>query len=72
FLYLGVELDESMIPHRTKLTELIFKQFSTEYSTMVDELKNSLGRISLTSDMWSRGILTGFMAITAHYMVRVD
>lgn len=29
-----------------------------------------MGRISYTSDMWSNGILKGFMAITAHYMVK--
>ncbi|KIY61515.1 hypothetical protein CYLTODRAFT_477909, partial [Cylindrobasidium torrendii FP15055 ss-10] len=30
-------------------------------------LRHALGRISLTLDVWSRGILQGYMAITAHY-----
>ncbi|KAH7868448.1 uncharacterized protein C8R40DRAFT_1016657, partial [Lentinula edodes] len=61
-------LSNGDIPHCTKLTDIIFEQFKVEWKKMVQELKNSLGRISFTSDMWSRGILQGFMAITAHYM----
>jgi hypothetical protein len=29
--------------------------------------QNSLGRISFTSDIWSRQNLEGYMAVTAHY-----
>lgn len=32
-------------------------------------IQNSLGRISITSDIWSRGNLEPYMAITAHYFV---
>ena len=32
--------------------------------------QNSLGRISYTSDLWSNGVLSGFMAATAHFCVR--
>ncbi|KAJ3898364.1 hypothetical protein F5879DRAFT_771611, partial [Lentinula edodes] len=70
-LYVGVELSDGDIPHRTKLTDIIFEQFEVEWKKMVQELKNSLGQISFTSDMWLRGILQGFMAITAHYMIYV-
>ena len=32
-------------------------------------LQNALGRISLTSDLWSDPELNAFMAITAHYLM---
>ena len=31
--------------------------------------KNSAGRISFTSDVWSRTDLSSFMAVTAHYLL---
>ncbi|KAJ3839627.1 hypothetical protein EV361DRAFT_772349, partial [Lentinula raphanica] len=67
-LYVGTELSENDIPHRTKLMDLIFNQFDKQFNEMKNELKHSLGHISFTSDMWSNGVLKGFMAITAHYM----
>ncbi|KAJ3765022.1 hypothetical protein FB446DRAFT_620615, partial [Lentinula raphanica] len=56
------------IPHPTKLTELVFEQYSKQWNIVSSEMKNSLGPISFTSDMWSNGVLKGFMAVTAHYM----
>jgi hypothetical protein len=32
--------------------------------------QNALGRISLTTDMWSNPNLDGFKAVTAHFMER--
>ncbi|TFK69445.1 hypothetical protein BDN72DRAFT_719709, partial [Pluteus cervinus] len=54
--------------HRTKVADLILKRFSAEYEQMALEIQNSLGRISFTSDIWSRQTLEPYMAVTAHYM----
>ncbi|THU81209.1 hypothetical protein K435DRAFT_571582, partial [Dendrothele bispora CBS 962.96] len=61
-------LDPDDIPHRTRFLELIFAQFEGCFKNIRDEMNRSRGRISFTSDMWSRGNLQGYMAITAHYM----
>ncbi|KAJ3804061.1 hypothetical protein F5876DRAFT_27096, partial [Lentinula aff. lateritia] len=63
-------LHESDIPHRTRLTELILEQYEKHWKNVMSEMKASLGRISFTMDMWSNGVLKGFMAITAHYMMK--
>lgn len=38
-LYLNSDLGEHDLPHRTKLTELIFEQFRHHYADMRSELK---------------------------------
>ncbi|KAF5375571.1 hypothetical protein D9615_009215 [Tricholomella constricta] len=67
-LFLGTQLTDRDIPHRTKLTEIIIDCFKTEYKAMVSDIQNALGRVSLTSDVWSRTSLAAHVAITAHYM----
>lgn len=68
-LYGRKELTERDLPHRTKLLELIFKEYEQEHRKQVNHFKEALGRISFTSDCWSDPNLTSYMAITAHYMV---
>ncbi|KAI5822966.1 hypothetical protein K523DRAFT_187389, partial [Schizophyllum commune Tattone D] len=69
--FLGLNnITEKDIPHRTKLTELIFERFSQKCDLMADDLRNATGRISFTLDIWSRGNLQPYMAVTAHYMAR--
>ncbi|KAI0072979.1 hypothetical protein K474DRAFT_1576510, partial [Panus rudis PR-1116 ss-1] len=63
-------LDDEDIPHRTKMKELLNQLFEREYGKLLDDLKSSLGRVSFTTDMWSDQKLRGYMAITAHYIVR--
>jgi hypothetical protein len=86
-LYIGAQLEDSDIPHRTKLGELITARFKLEYANMVQDIavcpclcqccvelmsfQNSLGRVSFTSDIWSRQNLESYMAITAHYMAKM-
>ncbi|KAL1742141.1 hypothetical protein HDZ31DRAFT_3685, partial [Schizophyllum fasciatum] len=70
-LYTGQgTLSERDIPHRTKLAELILKQFSVKYEEIRADILTSLGRIAFTTDIWSRQNLEGYMALTAHYIVR--
>ncbi|KAJ3846056.1 hypothetical protein EV368DRAFT_15364, partial [Lentinula lateritia] len=61
-------LDESDIPHRTKLSELIDERFKVEYHKIIDEIHNSLGRLAITGDIWSRVNLEGCLAITITYL----
>jgi hypothetical protein len=35
-------------------------------------VQSSLGKISFTSDMWTSPSQVAFMAVTAHYILRVD
>ncbi|KAJ3806762.1 hypothetical protein F5876DRAFT_3315, partial [Lentinula aff. lateritia] len=67
------DIQNKDIPHCTKLTELILKQYEIHWHEMTRKnisVKASLGRISFTLEMWTNGILKGFMAITAHYMMK--
>ncbi|KAI3998430.1 hypothetical protein GGG16DRAFT_29107, partial [Schizophyllum commune] len=61
-------MDESDLPHRTKMTELIEERFEREFANMREEMKNSPGRIAFTLDVWSRVNLESYLAITAHYV----
>lgn len=88
-LFIGAELQDRDIPHRTKLSEMITSRFKIEHSKMVEEisvslqsisftgirlhiniLQNALGRIALTSDLWSRQNLESYMAMTAHFCAK--
>ncbi|KAF9032318.1 hypothetical protein BDZ89DRAFT_927273, partial [Hymenopellis radicata] len=70
-LYIGQgTLTNDELPHRTKLADLIFAAFEKEYAAMLDRIKNSIGRVSFTSDIWSAITLQSYMAITAHYIMR--
>ncbi|KAG2744442.1 hypothetical protein P692DRAFT_201668534, partial [Suillus brevipes Sb2] len=70
-LYLGEgKIQDKNLPHRTKLTEMILTEFRTEYCKVKNDLKNTLGRISHTTDLWSDPNLDSFMALTAHFMAR--
>ncbi|GLB45978.1 putative hAT family C-terminal dimerisation region [Lyophyllum shimeji] len=67
-LYVGTQLDEDDLPHRTKLTQLIYERFQVEFKKLIEELKNAAGRISFTSDLWTDQNRRSYMAITAHFM----
>ncbi|KAL0568490.1 hypothetical protein V5O48_013490 [Marasmius crinis-equi] len=64
----GDKFDTVSIPHRNQVFDLIIEQFRKEYTKMIEEMKNSIGRVSFTSDVWSRQTLTGHMAVTGHWM----
>ncbi|CAA7271021.1 unnamed protein product [Cyclocybe aegerita] len=69
-LYIGVELSDDDIPHRTKLSEIITTNFKQEYMAMLLDIENSLGCVSFTSDIWSRQNQEGYMGVTVHYLAR--
>ncbi|KAJ4469667.1 hypothetical protein C8J55DRAFT_407442, partial [Lentinula edodes] len=61
-------LNESDIPHRTKFAALMDQRFKLEYGKIIDEIRNSLGRLAITGDIWSRVNLEGYLAITITYL----
>ncbi|KAJ7351424.1 hypothetical protein DFH08DRAFT_655033, partial [Mycena albidolilacea] len=61
-------LEDRDIPHRSKLSQLISTRFHVEYTAMIKEIQNSLGRVAFTDDVWSRVNLDSHLAITAHYI----
>ncbi|KAJ7496486.1 hypothetical protein FB451DRAFT_1005443, partial [Mycena latifolia] len=69
-LFIGAELEDRDIPHRTKLSELVSQRFKYEWTRMVEEMANSLGRVSTTDDIWSRMSLESYMAISLHYTAK--
>jgi hypothetical protein len=58
------------LPHRTSLTKRIYTQYLKDHDELKQEIKESLGRISFTSDIWSDPNLTSFLAMTAHFCHR--
>ncbi|KAJ7173901.1 hypothetical protein C8R43DRAFT_843372, partial [Mycena crocata] len=64
------DVDDSDLPHRTALTDLIFAEYGEAYKQLVAELKTAYGRISFTSDIWSDPNLRSFLGLTAHFCIR--
>ncbi|THH15387.1 hypothetical protein EUX98_g9474 [Antrodiella citrinella] len=70
-LFLGSDrISDKDIPHRDKVTSTILKEYHLERLNMIEEMKNTLGRVSLTTDLWSDPNRDSYMGVTAHYMVR--
>ncbi|OBZ77284.1 putative AC transposase [Grifola frondosa] len=57
-------------PEFRELLFLISESYKEEYSAMIRELQNALGRVSFTTDLWSDPNLRAFMGITAYYCMR--
>ncbi|KAF9042477.1 hypothetical protein BJ165DRAFT_1322752, partial [Panaeolus papilionaceus] len=60
-------VEESGLPHNDALTTKIFTQYLEDYKDLIKELGSSLGRVSVTSDIWSDPNLTPFLAMTCHF-----
>ena len=58
--------------HRTALTLKIMDMYEREYCMLLKEFELALGRISLTSDVWSDVVLRSYMGITAHWCAKND
>ncbi|KAJ7130448.1 hypothetical protein C8R44DRAFT_539216, partial [Mycena epipterygia] len=69
-LLLRESLQDKDIPHRTKLRSLILDAWLKYYNSLKKELKESLGKISFTGDMWSSKGLQSYLALTAHWLGR--
>ncbi|KAJ7049603.1 hypothetical protein C8F01DRAFT_928386, partial [Mycena amicta] len=71
-LYIGIQLEDGDLPHRTKIAQELEKLFKKEYARLIEELKHAVGRVAFTSDIWSHHNLEAFMAVTAHWLAWVD
>ncbi|KAF9510406.1 hypothetical protein BS47DRAFT_1300302 [Hydnum rufescens UP504] len=71
-LYLQENLTNDDIPGRTKIRSSILKMWQTEFLKLKSELEGSLGKVSFTADIWSDSRLRPFLAITAHWIQRLD
>ncbi|KAJ2921370.1 hypothetical protein H1R20_g15725, partial [Candolleomyces eurysporus] len=67
-LLLRKELRDEDIPHRTFVRNHICKRWDIYMDELRGELKNAVGKISLTTDLWSDPNLRPFMAVTAHWI----
>ncbi|KAI0289304.1 hypothetical protein BC826DRAFT_891091, partial [Russula brevipes] len=62
-------LEDDDIPHRTTMTKKILARQTEHFKTLSTQmLDNSMGKISLTMDIWSDPDRKSYMAVTAHWM----
>ncbi|KAJ7362435.1 hypothetical protein DFH08DRAFT_950698 [Mycena albidolilacea] len=67
-LMLRESLQESDIPHRTKLRQRIIEAWIQYYKELKSELEQSLGKISFTVDVWSSKAMQSYLSITIHWL----
>jgi hypothetical protein len=63
-------LPDADIPHRTMIHDRILKRYKQDRDELRKKLKESVGRVSLTSDLWSNTSMCSFMAIMLHWICR--
>jgi len=88
-MLLRSELKETMIPHRTKIHQLIVEAWNRYFHVLRGDLavsvstalftltevwvsKNAMGRILFTADIWSNQDRVSYLAMTAHWIARVE
>jgi hypothetical protein len=88
-LLLQNDLKDSMIPHCTKMHELIVNAWKRYFQTLKADLtvplsimirllhtnpliQKAAGEISVTADMWSDQNHQSYLAMTAHWIAKVD
>ncbi|RXW14039.1 hypothetical protein EST38_g11815 [Candolleomyces aberdarensis] len=67
-LLLRADLRDEDIPHRTFVQSHIQARWDVYMKELQAQLQNSVGKISLTTDLWSDPNLCPFMAVTAHWI----
>ncbi|KAF8982902.1 hypothetical protein BDQ17DRAFT_1209753, partial [Cyathus striatus] len=65
----GDDITDEQLPHRTKLTQDILLEHKKMFMKLQNDMKDALGCISFTTNLWSDPILRSFMAITAHFLL---
>ncbi|KAG2059652.1 hypothetical protein BDR06DRAFT_828695, partial [Suillus hirtellus] len=70
-LYLGDrKMCHNDLPHRTKITQMVLDEYRKEYNKTKVDLKNALGCISMTMDLWSDPNHDSYMAVTAYFITQ--
>ncbi|KAF8509722.1 hypothetical protein JB92DRAFT_3119585 [Gautieria morchelliformis] len=61
-------LSEKDIPHRTAIWNLVTLAWNRHFAELKSELEHTVGKISLTIDLWDNKGMRAFSAVTAHYL----
>ncbi|KAJ7479793.1 hypothetical protein FB451DRAFT_994573, partial [Mycena latifolia] len=61
-------LQDSDIPHRTKIRKRIIEVWDEYPDTLQREMGGAIGKISSTMDMWSDKQKRPYMAVTGHWL----
>ncbi|KAF9463607.1 hypothetical protein BDZ94DRAFT_1128067, partial [Collybia nuda] len=70
-VYIGNDtIDDDDIPHRTKITQMIFEEHQAMRQQIMAELRKAQGHVSYTLDLWSDPNLASYMAVTAHFYIQ--
>jgi hypothetical protein len=67
---LNPSIPDHAIPHRTTIHDRILKRYKRDREELRKKLKDSLGRVSVTTDLWSNKSMRSFMAVTLHWIAR--
>ncbi|KAN0118276.1 Ribonuclease H-like domain containing protein [Russula decolorans] len=67
-MLLRPSLQDKEIPRRNRVREGIIEQWHKWFDSLKRELADSLGRISLTADVWSSGNFSSYLALTCHWI----
>ncbi|KIJ28425.1 hypothetical protein M422DRAFT_270285 [Sphaerobolus stellatus SS14] len=65
-------LEEKDIPHRTTVRRLIASMYKDQFARLIVELRMSQGKISLTVDGWDDKSMRAYVAVTAHFLRRIN
>jgi hypothetical protein len=88
-MLLRTDLKETMVPHHTKVRELIIWTWRMQFQVLKQELavishrpiicllltmyiQNAIGHVLFTTDLWSNQNRKSYLALTAHWIARVD
>lgn len=71
FRMLREDLRDSDIPGRTHIRTRVAEVWDEHMAKLEEEMTSSLGKISMTMDLWTDANLSPFMAVTAHW-IEVD
>ncbi|KIM87796.1 hypothetical protein PILCRDRAFT_85650 [Piloderma croceum F 1598] len=71
-LLLCSDLKETMVPHRTKLRELIIQAWRRYFQILKHNLVNAIGHVSFTMDIWSDQNRRSYLALTAHWIAKAE
>jgi hypothetical protein len=65
-------LHNSHIPTRNTVQSHIVERYMQDRQELKKRLQESMGRISLTTDLWSSNSMKSFMALTLHWIARTQ
>ncbi|KAF8521349.1 hypothetical protein JB92DRAFT_3111245 [Gautieria morchelliformis] len=61
-------LSEKDLPYRTTIRNLVTSAWNCHFAELKSELKHTVGKRLLTTDLWDNKGMCAFSAVTAHYL----